>query len=165
MSEEQKPLALRLASQYENGSQSNEPGAETWCDPVVAAELRRLHAEVEQIRDEMVRCKGAMAVAMADALDAGAKVERLRAELAERQAGRDAGLKWQEAVHAAVVKQVAEIEALRPDAARYRWLRDNTGDQIPCRGWWQIAGGAGADKAGLDAAIDAEIERAAGREG
>lgn len=48
----------------------------------------------------------------------------------------------------------------KQDAARYRWLRANTGDQIPYRGWWEIAGGAGADPARLDAAIDAEMAKA-----
>ena len=51
----------------------------------------------------------------------------------------------------------AEAEALRKDAERYRWLRTNTDDQIPFRGWWQIAGGAGADQSRLDAAIDAAM--------
>ena len=49
-----------------------------------------------------------------------------------------------------------QLRRMSEDAARYRWLRSNTTDQIPYRGWWQIAGGAGANPANLDAAIDAD---------
>ena len=49
-----------------------------------------------------------------------------------------------------------QLHRMSEDAARYRWLRANTTDQVPYRGWWQIAGGAGADPSRLDAAIDAE---------
>jgi hypothetical protein len=51
---------------------------------------------------------------------------------------------------------------LAKDAARYRWLRANTTDQIPYRGWWEIAGGAGAVPERLDAAIDKAMQTAEG---
>ena len=52
------------------------------------------------------------------------------------------------------------LRELIADAERYRWLRANTGDQIPYRGWWQIAGGAGAYPSKLDAAIDSQRTKA-----
>lgn len=48
-----------------------------------------------------------------------------------------------------------QLRRMSEDAARYRWLRANTTDQVPYRGWWQIAGEAGAVQSRLDAVIDA----------
>ena len=66
-----------------------------------------------------------------------------------------------EARHAAAelaLKADAELDALRKDAARYRWLRDNTGE-ITTSAFQDLYfdGGVGnkEDAAKLDAAIDA----------
>ncbi len=55
------------------------------------------------------------------------------------------------------VTVLEQLQRMALDAARYRYLRANTEDQIPYRGWWQIAGGAGADPARLDSAIDSAM--------
>jgi hypothetical protein len=80
---------------------------------------------------------------------------------------RETAAKWVAEFHA-MKKRIYDLESERAtllheveiharDAERYRWLRDNTTDEIPYRGWWQIAGSAGADKSRLDAAIDAAM--------
>lgn len=60
-----------------------------------------------------------------------------------------------ESFRATIAKQAAELEALRADALRYRWLRAADDDVPPLRECCDFL--VGAD---LDAAIDARIDEA-----
>ena len=114
--------------------------------------------------DDVLRLRADLAEARIDvqALAQKVRVERSdadspRAQLAEALAEHQSLLDKHNALHISARAARDEAEALRKDAERYRWLRTNTDDQIPFRGWWQIAGGAGADQSRLDAAIDAAM--------
>ncbi|HHM4988876.1 TPA: hypothetical protein ACRL4Y_005522 [Pseudomonas aeruginosa] len=63
----------------------------------------------------------------------------------------------------AILKLIAEVEHLRKDAARYRWLRDSCTRQwdVMCRDIEIVINGDGAeDCEDLDGIIDAAIEGA-----
>ncbi|EMM7965250.1 hypothetical protein [Pseudomonas aeruginosa] len=64
----------------------------------------------------------------------------------------------------AILKLIAEVEHLRKDAARYRWLRDSCTRQwdVMCRDIEIVINGDGAeDCEDLDGIIDAALEGAA----
>lgn len=130
----EQPEALRLADDLDAFADFS--GGGRMDKQAAAALLRRQHAEIERLRDELRQ----------SIIDhARAEIEALRAEcrVLVRQNG-----DWQEKFDALR----AERDALRADAERYRWLRE--------RPWFSFAvdqryGDTGETLEGLDAAIDA----------
>ena len=119
-----QPEALRLADELANGDfyQSHPSVVYGWCDEdpcsASAAELRRQHAEIDALR--------ARAEAAEEANETNARLSSNYIELtcggpldpmSEAMRAGDGTL------HGAIAYWQGQAEALRKDAARYRWLR------------------------------------------
>lgn len=149
------PDALRLADRLDaNLGDTRKPAA---------AELRRQHAEIERLRDELNLC---CALKLEYQQQAAGGIERQHAEI-ERLEQYSAHCEEVIAAHNAVgARQEAEIERLRADAARYRWLRDNTEGAWAICEWADDSDGIGfyrdSRKPGtvVDSAIDAAMRDA-----
>jgi len=109
-----KPEALRLADAVDllwiNGMA-----------PEVAAELRRLHAEVEALRSERDRLVEDRARFPDRPDDIG---RMIGARLGSLKSAAESNERFWRAAQAKAEILAAEVEALRADALRYRWLAD-----------------------------------------
>ena len=117
-----QPEALRLANVLDSvvgGALCNR----------AAAELRRLHAECEALREELeterMRVVACGVVADADTPDSAAKARDMHPDYRSPSCDDVARLVDE------CISLRAENEALRADAERYRWLRHGDNDE-PC---------------------------------
>lgn len=140
--------------------------------------LRNMGNEAEAAADEIAELRH---VAAEHAAQADARIAELEAEVhnlnwalgtpgyeqmatPEDQAAHEVGVERVNAMLAKMAANKAEHDAMVKNAERYVFLRTRA-DEVPTRGldvaWWQNESGTSIRGESLDAAIDAEIQRAA----